>query len=161
MRSVRCVVYRSYLCIRYFQCAVHRSKPRRIFRVCTAISLSSSRCVAHLRQGSGNSACSCVTCCTRYDKSVWRCTSGSPAADVGCESGGTSPVLGSPRCPPRQHHEVYHERKRGKKSSRSDSRHGPVRPIEEFGVELVKKVLGQRADLSRHGASDRQLAHEI
>ena len=31
----------------------------------------------------------------------------------------------------------------------------------EFGTELVKKVLGQPADLSRHGAADRQLAHEI
>ena len=31
----------------------------------------------------------------------------------------------------------------------------------EFETELVKKVLGQPADLSRHGAADRQLAHEI
>ena len=31
----------------------------------------------------------------------------------------------------------------------------------EFETELAKKVLGQPADLSRHGAADRQLAHEI
>ena len=31
----------------------------------------------------------------------------------------------------------------------------------EFETELVKKVRGQPADLSRHGAADRQLAHEI
>ena len=31
----------------------------------------------------------------------------------------------------------------------------------EFEVDLVKKVQGQQADLSRHGAADRQLAHEI
>ena len=31
----------------------------------------------------------------------------------------------------------------------------------EFETELVRKVLGQPADLSRYGASDRQLAHEI
>ena len=31
----------------------------------------------------------------------------------------------------------------------------------EFETELVKNVLGQPADLSRHGAADRQLAHEI
>ena len=31
----------------------------------------------------------------------------------------------------------------------------------EFEAELVKKVQGQQADLSRHGAADRQLAHEI
>ena len=31
----------------------------------------------------------------------------------------------------------------------------------EFETELVKKVLGQPAHLSRHGAADRQLAHEI
>ena len=31
----------------------------------------------------------------------------------------------------------------------------------EFETELVKKVLGQAAELSRHGAADRQLAHEI
>ena len=31
----------------------------------------------------------------------------------------------------------------------------------EFDTELVKNVLGQPADLSRHGAADRQLAHEI
>ena len=31
----------------------------------------------------------------------------------------------------------------------------------EFETELVKKVLGQPAELSRHGAADRQLAHEI
>ena len=30
-----------------------------------------------------------------------------------------------------------------------------------FGAELVKKVLGQQADLSLHGTADRQLAHEI
>ena len=31
----------------------------------------------------------------------------------------------------------------------------------EFETELVKKVLGHPADLSRHGAADRQLAHGI
>ena len=31
----------------------------------------------------------------------------------------------------------------------------------DFEAELVKKVQGQQADLSRHGAADRQLAHEI
>ena len=31
----------------------------------------------------------------------------------------------------------------------------------EFEAELVKKVQCQQADLSRHGAADRQLAHEI
>ena len=31
----------------------------------------------------------------------------------------------------------------------------------EFEAELVKKVQGQQADLSRHVAADRQLAHEI
>ena len=31
----------------------------------------------------------------------------------------------------------------------------------EFETELVKKVLGQPSDLSRYGAADRQLAHEI
>ena len=31
----------------------------------------------------------------------------------------------------------------------------------EFETEFAKKVLGQPADLSRHGAADRQLAHEI
>ena len=31
----------------------------------------------------------------------------------------------------------------------------------EFETELVKKVLGQLADLSRQGAADRQLAHEV
>ena len=31
----------------------------------------------------------------------------------------------------------------------------------EFETELVKKVQGQQANLSRHGAADRQLAHEI
>ena len=31
----------------------------------------------------------------------------------------------------------------------------------EFAAVLVKKVLGQQADLSRHGTADRQLAHEI
>ena len=31
----------------------------------------------------------------------------------------------------------------------------------EFKAELVKKVLGQQADVSRHGIADRQLAHEI
>ena len=31
----------------------------------------------------------------------------------------------------------------------------------EFEMELVKKALGQPADLSRHGAADRQLAHDI
>ena len=31
----------------------------------------------------------------------------------------------------------------------------------KFEAELVKKVQGQQADLSRHGAADRQLAHEI
>ena len=31
----------------------------------------------------------------------------------------------------------------------------------EFEAELVKKVQGQQADRSRHGAADRQLAHEI
>ena len=31
----------------------------------------------------------------------------------------------------------------------------------EFEAELVNKVQGQQADLSRHGAADRQLAHGI
>ena len=31
----------------------------------------------------------------------------------------------------------------------------------EFEVTLVKEVLGHPADLSRHGAVDRQLAHEM
>ena len=31
----------------------------------------------------------------------------------------------------------------------------------EFETELVKKVLGQPADLTRDGAAERQLAHEI
>ena len=31
----------------------------------------------------------------------------------------------------------------------------------EFETELVKNVLGDPADLSRHGAADRQLGHEI
>ena len=31
----------------------------------------------------------------------------------------------------------------------------------EFKAELVKKVLGQHSDLSRHGTADEQLAHEI
>ena len=31
----------------------------------------------------------------------------------------------------------------------------------EFETELVKKVLGQQADLSQHGAAERYLAHEI
>ena len=44
-------------------------------------------------------------------------------------------------------------------TTRLGTRASVIRP--EFETELVKKVLGLPADLSRHGAADRQLAHEI
>ena len=62
--------------------------------------------------------------------------------------GRTSTVSGSPRCRPRQDHEVCHRLRTW--ASPGDR---------EFEVELVKKLLGQPADLSRQTARRTDSSH--